>query len=87
MYNADFTKQDFQVSGFFPDFRIFLIIISDRFTEFAYFSLTMKKILSMTIPLAVGILYKQTITSDMRFPTMWYVQPAKAQTSLRIHAV
>ena len=23
----------------------------------------------------------------MRFPTMWYVRPAKAQTSLRIHAV
>ena len=25
--------------------------------------------------------------SHMRFPTMWYVQPAKAQTSLHIHAV
>ena len=24
---------------------------------------------------------------DMRFPTMWYVRPAKAQTSLRIRAV
>ena len=24
---------------------------------------------------------------DMRFPTMWYVRPAKAQTSLRIHTV
>ena len=24
---------------------------------------------------------------DMRFPTMWYVRPAKAQTSLRICAV
>ena len=23
----------------------------------------------------------------MRFPTMWYVRPAKAQTSLRIRAV
>ena len=27
------------------------------------------------------------IRRDMRFPTMWYVQPAKAQTSLRILAV
>ena len=25
--------------------------------------------------------------SDMRFPTMWYVRPAKTQISLRIHAV
>ena len=24
---------------------------------------------------------------DMRFPTMWYVRPAKAQTSLRIRTV
>ena len=27
------------------------------------------------------------LSSDMRFPTMWYVLPAKAQTSLRIRAV
>ena len=24
------------------------------------------------------------MSRDMRFPTMWYVRPAKAQTSLRI---
>ena len=27
------------------------------------------------------------MSHHMRFPTMWYVRPAKAQTSLRIHAV
>ena len=27
------------------------------------------------------------MSCDMRFPTMWYVRPAKAQTSLRIGAV
>ena len=27
------------------------------------------------------------VSHDMRFPTMWYVRPAKAQTSLRIRAV
>ena len=27
------------------------------------------------------------LSHDMRFPTMWYVQPAKPQISLRIHAV
>ena len=27
------------------------------------------------------------LSRDMRFPTMWYVRPATAQTSLRIHAV
>ena len=27
------------------------------------------------------------LSRDMRFPTMWYVRPAKAQTSLRICAV
>ena len=32
--------------------------------------------------------YKTTIMShDMRFPTMWYARPAKAQTILRICAV
>ena len=25
------------------------------------------------------------MSHDIRFPTMWYVRPAKAQTSLRIH--
>ena len=29
----------------------------------------------------------QYLSRDMRFPTMWYVRPAKAQTSLRICAV
>ena len=27
------------------------------------------------------------LNRDMRFPTMWYVRPTKAQTSLRIRAV
>ena len=27
------------------------------------------------------------VSRDMRFPTMWYVRPAKAQTSLRLCAV
>ena len=27
------------------------------------------------------------LSRDVRFPTMWYVRPAKAQTSLRISAV
>ena len=30
---------------------------------------------------------KSDLSQDMRFPTMWYVRPAKAQTSLRISAV
>ena len=27
------------------------------------------------------------MSRDMRFPTMWYVRPAKAQTSLRIRVL
>ena len=27
------------------------------------------------------------LSHDIRFPTIWYVRPAKAQTRLRIHAV
>ena len=27
------------------------------------------------------------LSRGMRFPSIWYVRPAKAQTSLRIHAV
>ena len=30
---------------------------------------------------------KTHMSRDMRFQTMWYVRPAQAQTSLRIHAV
>ena len=30
---------------------------------------------------------KQLLSRDMRFPTMWYVQPSKPQISLGIHAV
>ena len=30
---------------------------------------------------------KYDMSRDMKFPTMWYMQPAKAQTSLRIRAV
>ena len=30
---------------------------------------------------------KTYLSRNMRFPTMWYVPPAKAQTSLRIRAV
>ena len=29
----------------------------------------------------------EQLSRDMRFPTMWYVRLAKAQTSLRIHTV
>ena len=28
----------------------------------------------------------EQLSRDMRFPTIWYVRPAKAQTSLRIRA-
>ena len=31
--------------------------------------------------------YQDYLSHDMRFPTMWYVRPAKAQTSLRMCAV
>ena len=31
--------------------------------------------------------FRLNMSHDMRIPTMWYVQPAKARTSLRIHAV
>ena len=34
-----------------------------------------------------GLVGGYNMSSDMRFPTMWYVRPAKAQTSLRIRAV
>ena len=30
---------------------------------------------------------KADLSRDMRFPTMWYVRPAKPQISLRIRAV
>ena len=33
------------------------------------------------------VISKIDLSRDMRFPTMWYVLPAKAKTSLRIRAV
>ena len=33
------------------------------------------------------IILKNYMRCDMRFPTMWYVRPAKAQISLRARAV
>ena len=41
------------------------------------------------VPTTYALLEKYEIylSLDMRFPTMWYVQPAKAQTSLHIRAV
>ena len=38
-------------------------------------------------PTAVLCLYQNNMSRDIRFPTMWSVRPAKAQTSLRIRAV
>ena len=35
----------------------------------------------------IFIIKNHDMSRDMRFPTMWYVRPAKAQTSLRIRAV
>ena len=32
-------------------------------------------------------MYNNYLSRDMRFPTMWYVRPAKPQISLRIRAV
>ena len=43
-----------------------------------------------TIKLVYILLYKTALTNmrpTMSFPTMWYVQPAKAQTSLRLCTV
>ena len=45
-------------------------------------------ILSMKILLLFWrIRYQKVHGRDMRFPTMWYVRPAKSQTSLRLRAV
>ena len=34
-----------------------------------------------------SVLWKREMSIDMKFPTVWYLRAAKAQTSLRIHAV
>ena len=37
---------------------------------------------------ALNVLMQQNqISSDMKFPMMWYMRPAKAETSLRIRTV
>ena len=35
----------------------------------------------------IDLMIKSYMSHNMRFPTRWYVWPAKAQTSLRIHTV
>ena len=57
--------------------------------------LVLKNSLSLTLAYAyIGLsiiyiahVYNIYFSHNMRFPTMWYVRPAKAQTSLRICAV
>ena len=34
------------------------------------------------LPRALSRIWKKTATNDIRFPTMWYVRPAKTQISL-----
>ena len=49
------------------------------------FSLYIYKLFNAPIQMQLQlILNKSKLSRDMRFPTMWYVQPAKAQTSLLI---
>ena len=40
----------------------------------------------ITFLITLRWIYKEEMSRDMRFSTMWYVQPAKAQTSLRVRA-
>ena len=64
-----------------------------------FFSIKLSKILTELCPLTSDIEEERKsdlrmnkyqighqMSREMRFPTMWYVQPAKAQTSLRIRA-
>ena len=47
-------------------------------------------LLKLVIVTNIGVLIikpLKQLSRDMRFPTMWYVRPAKPQTSLRIRAV
>ena len=46
-----------------------------------------RKIMAYDFDLATGTMSKLHMSRDMRFPTMWYVRPAKPQISLRIGAV
>ena len=45
--------------------------------------------IDVLISFCIYLRFNQDIikSHDMGFPTMWYVRPAKAQTSLRINAV
>ena len=46
----------------------------------------MEKKIFLILLLEMLIVYLGVCNCIMRFPTMWYVRPAKAQISLRIHA-
>ena len=48
-----------------------------------------KQTRKVSIDVGQGIPHKDqnNLSRDMRFPTMWYVRPAKPQISLRIRAV
>ena len=56
--------------------------------QYAYMSSSMKlrNNLEKILPNYVFIFYNE-MNHGMRFPTMWYVRPARAQTSLRVRAV
>ena len=52
-----------------------------------YINVRADTLLKDYITMNVENLQKEYMSRDMRFPTMWHVRPAKAQTSLRIRTV
>ena len=57
------------------------------FTSSWYFMLSLVEHENSFITSGPGYFAYYYMSREMRFPTMWYVRPAKAQTNLRIRAV
>ena len=76
-----FHKVLFPAASYHPPFSSTCTYITGRMSGFC-----------SVITISLDVLYDernvwQNMNRDMRYPTMWYVRPAKPQNSLRICAV
>ena len=64
----------------------FVIVVFPDHTHLLFFRPTSNRQRMLSVHRQEGSLYKN-MSRDMRFPTMWFVRPARPQISLRMCAV
>ena len=66
--------------------NIYETSVALQITNFKFTCIT-HKLISVIAKLKVAHMLIEHVSCNMRFPTVWVWQPAKAQTGRRVHAV